>query len=116
MNPWKEVVTTAHHILDLSDQVATPHKPLPLGVRLTSLLRELAFARDRAREIEAQLKFAQDQIKRQAETIRKLQPPDEEPPSEVPPSPTVEQFNAKVVEEVNRRARTRRKKRRDEGI
>jgi len=115
VNPWKEVVTTAHHILNLSDQVATPHKPLPLGVRLTTLLQELAFARDCVRETQAQLKFAQEQIKRQAELIRTLQP-QEEPPSEVPPSPTVEEFNAKVIEEVGRRARTRRRKRRDEGI
>jgi hypothetical protein len=115
MNPWKEVVVTAHHILNLSDQVATPHTPLPLGVRLTGLLQELTFARDIARRAQGDLKLANDQLTRQAKTIADFQSK-LEPTSDAPPSPTNDQYNAAVIKEVKRRSTAKKEKREEEGL
>lgn len=111
MNPWKEVVTTAHEVLNRSNQVATPIKPQPLVMRIIGLLQELEFARDLVQTANGNLRIANQQLERQAKTIADLQPkPQVVPVSETPPPVTNDQLNARIIEEGVRRARVARRK------
>jgi hypothetical protein len=118
MNPWKEVVLTAHDVLDNSDaELTVTYKPRPLVVRINEVLEALIDAREQVREAEANYKLAEQQLMRQAETIRRLQPkPPPEETSDAPPPPTIDQFNAAVIKEVKRRSTAKKEKREEEGL
>jgi hypothetical protein len=113
LNPWKEIVVTAHDLLD--EAVGHLAKPVPLVVRVASLLQDFKAQGDLLQHTKGSLLLANQQLERQAKTIAELQPKPE-PPSEAPPPVTVAQYNDAVIKEVERRRTVRRRKRRDEGI